>query len=203
MHWLVRADSGVERFADLAEKPFIPGAKGSFGERQTASALHVLGLDEKVQLIDIDTAGAQTALKGSQVIGIAVAGPFPLSQVSELARAVPIRMLSLSSDELAKVLAADDSTVAQIIPKGTYPGVTQEVTSVALPAGAYTTTHMSNATAYAITKAFWSQRDGLARRNPSWDAVRPDTLAALGVKLHKGALRYYKEAGVTVPAALR
>jgi uncharacterized protein len=203
MHWLVRADSGVEHFADLAEKPFIPGAKGSFGERQTASALHVLGLDEKVQLIDIDTAGAQTALKGSQVIGIAVAGPFPLPQVSELARAMPIRMLSLSPDELAKVLAADDSTVAQIIPKGTYPGVGQEITSVALPAGAYTTTHMSNATAYAITKAFWSQRDSLARRNPSWDAITPDSLGSLGVKLHKGALRYYKEAGVTVPAALR
>jgi uncharacterized protein len=203
MHWLVRADSGVEHFADLAEKPFIPGAKGSFGERQTASALHVLGLDEKVQLIDIDTAGAQTALKGSQVIGIAVAGPFPLPQVSELARAMPIRMLSLSPDELAKVLAADDSTVAQIIPKGTYPGVGQEITSVALPAGAYTTTRMSNATAYAITKAFWSQRDSLARRNPSWDAITSDSLGSLGVKLHKGALRYYKEAGVTVPAALR
>lgn len=203
MHWLVRADSGVEHFADLAEKPFIPGAKGSFGERQTASALHVLGLDEKVQLIDIDTAGAQSALKGSQVIGIAVAGPYPLPQVSELARAMPIRMLSLSPEELAKVLAADDSTVAQMIPKGTYPGVAQEVTSVALPAGAYTTTRMSDATAYAVTKAFWSQKDGLARRNPPWDAVTPDALASLGVKLHKGALRYYKEAGINVPAALR
>jgi uncharacterized protein len=123
--------------------------------------------------------------------------------VSELARAMPIRMLSLSPDELAKVLAADDSTVAQIIPKGTYPGVGQEITSVALPAGAYTTTRMSNATAYAITKAFWSQRDSLARRNPSWDAITSDSLGSLGVKLHKGALRYYKEAGVTVPAALR
>ena len=203
MHWLVRADSGVERFADLAEKPFIPGAKGSFGERQTASALHVLGLDEKVQLIDIDAAGAPSALEGSQVIGVAVAGPYPVAQVSELARAVPIRLLSLSREELAKVLAADDSTVGQTIPKGTYPGITQEVTSVALPAGAYTTTHMSNATAYAVTKAFWSQKDVLARRNPPWDAVTPDALATLGVKLHKGALRYYKEAGVSVPAALR
>ncbi len=62
---------------------------------------------------------------------------------------------------------------------------------------------MSNATAYAVTKAFWSQKDVLARRNPPWDAVTPDALAALGVKLHKGALRYYKEAGVNVPAALR
>jgi len=101
------------------------------------------------------------------------------------------------------VQAAIDSTVAQTIPKGTYSGVSQEVTSVALPAGAYTTTRMSNATAYAVTKAFWSQKATLARRNPPWAAVTPDALAALGVKLHRGALRYYKEAGVSVPAALR
>lgn len=203
MHWAVRADSGVKRFADLAGRAFIPGGKGSFGERQTASALHVLGLDERVQLIDIDAGGAQAALAGNQVIGVALAGPYPLQPVTDLAHAMPIRLLSLAPDELKKVLAADDRTVAQMIPKGTYPGVDEDVMSVALPAGAYTTARMSEATAYAITKAFWSQKSALGQRNPSWDAVTPSALAALGVKLHKGALRYYKEAGIAVPAALR
>lgn len=203
MHWVVRADSGVERFADLAGKPFIPGGKGSFGERQTASALHVLGLDKQVQLIDVDTGGAPAALAHGQVIGLALAGSYPMPQVTELARAGDIRLLGFERDELAKVLAADDSTMAQIIPKGTYPGVAQEITSVALPAGAYTTSRMSEATAYAITKAFWSQKRALAQRNPPWDAVTPAGLATLGVKLHKGALRYYRESGATVPAALR
>ena len=203
MHWVVRADSGVEHFADLAGKPFIPGGKGSLGERQTASALHVLGLDRQVQLIDVDTAGAPAALAHGQVIGLALAGSYPMPQVTELARAGGIRLLSFGPDELAKVLAADDSTMAQIIPKGTYPGLAQEITSVALPAGAYTTSRMSEATAYAITKAFWSQKRALAQRNPPWDAVTPASLASLGVKLHKGALRYYRESGITVPAALR
>lgn len=203
MHWVVRADSGVERFADLAGKPFVPGGKGSFGERQTASALHVLGLEDQVQLIDIDGAGAKTALAQGQVIGVALAGAYPLAQVKDLAQAVPVRLLGLSRAELAKVLAADDSIVAFTIPKGIYPGIDQEVASVALPAGAYTTTRMSSATAYAVTKAFWSQKEALAQRNPPWDAVTPAALANLGVKLHKGALRYYKEAGIRVPAGLR
>jgi TRAP transporter TAXI family solute receptor len=201
-HWVVRADSGVKHFSDLAGKTLVPGAKGSFSERQTSSALHALGLDQRVQLIDIDPAGAQAALAAGQVTGIALAGTFPMPAVNELAKATPIRLLSLTKAELAKVLAADDSLVAETIPKGIYPGEDEDVATIALPAGAYTTTAMSDKLAYAITKAFWAQKYALGQRNPPWNAVSGSDLAKLGVRLHKGALRYYREAGVKVPKAL-
>jgi TRAP transporter TAXI family solute receptor len=137
------------------------------------------------------------------VVGVALAGAFPLPPAMELAQATPIRLLSLSPTELAAILANDDSTRAQIIPKGTYPGVDYDVASIARPAGAYTTEKMSEATAYAITKAFWSGKEALAQRNPPWEAVTPAALAGLGAKLHRGAQRYYREAGITVPPELR
>jgi TRAP transporter TAXI family solute receptor len=199
MHWVVRADSGIQHFADLAGKPFIPGGKGGFAERQTASLLHVLGLEKSALLIDMDAAGAPAALANKQAAGLALAGPYPIAALAELGGTVPLRLLSLSRGELAKVLAADDSLVAQTIPKGIYPGIDDAVASVALPAGAYTTTRMSSATAYAITKAFWTERQALAERNPAWAAVTPAALDMLGVKLHKGALRYYREVGVIPP----
>ena len=203
MQWVVRGDAGAKRFTDLAGKTFVPGAKASFGERQTAAALHLLGLEEQVQLIDIDAAGAEAALLANQVAGVAFAGAFPLPPISNLARETPIRLLSLSRGELAKMLAADDSLAAQIIPAGTYAGVDDNVATVAQPVGAYTTTQMSDATAYAITKAFWAQKDSLGERNAAWKWVTPASLAKLGVKLHKGALRYYREAGIKIPAAIR
>jgi TRAP transporter TAXI family solute receptor len=203
MQWVVRADSDLHDLSDLAGKSLAPGAKGSFGEVQTASALAALGLGGRVQLIEIDAAGAQAALAAKQVAGIAFAGSFPLPAVSELAQATPLRLLSLTRGELKKVLAADDSLVAEIIPTGTYPGQDEDATSVGLPAGAYASTAMSDKLAYAITKAFWSERGALVQRNPSWNAVTPAALAKLGVRLHPGALRYYREAGIKVPAALR
>jgi TRAP transporter TAXI family solute receptor len=203
LHWVVRADSDVKRLPDLAGRAFVPGAKGSFGERQTASVLLALGLEQRVQLIDIDPAGARAAFAGNQVVGIALAGTFPMAAVNELAKTTPIRLLSLAREDIAKVLATDDSIVAETIPKKTYPGQDEDIVSVALPAGAYATTEMSNQTAYAITKAFWSQKWALAQRNPPWNSVTPASLATLGVRLHEGALRYYREAGVKVPAALR
>jgi uncharacterized protein len=203
MQWVVRGDSDVKRFADLAGKTFVPGAKASFSERQTAAALHLLGLEQQVQLIDIDPAGAAAALLGKQVVGVAFAGAFPLPAISTISKETPIRLLSLSRGELAKMLAADDSLVAETIPAGTYAGFDESVTSIAQPAGAYATTQMSDATAYAITKAFWGQKTALAARNPAWRSVTAQSLAKLGVKLHNGALRYYREAGIKIPVALK
>jgi uncharacterized protein len=203
VHWVVRQDSGVQTLADLAGHSFIPGNKGSISERLTATVLQVLGIEKKVQLIDIDVAAAPAAVMTNKVSGLAVAGSFPIPMVNDIASATPVRLLGLGKAELTKILAADDSAVAQTIPKGTYPGVDDDVSTIAVPAGAYTTTHMSRATAYAISKAFWSEQAALIKRNPAWRGVVAATIPTLGVKLHPGALRYYDESGIPVPAAMR
>ena len=203
MHWVVRQDSGVQGFADLAARPFIPGTAGTFAEGQTAALLKILGLDTQVQLIDIDPSAAPAAFKSKQVIGFATAGPYPIAWLSNLAREVPISLLALTPDQLKQELQSDGTTVALTIPGGTYPGVNQDTTTVALPAGIFTTTHMSEALAYRITKAFWTTRPGLAENAHTWAAVSPNQLALLGTKLHAGALKYYREAGIDVPAQLR
>ena len=53
MHWVVREDSGVKSFADLAGKSFIAGGKGSFGERKTADVFAALGIADKVSFVDV------------------------------------------------------------------------------------------------------------------------------------------------------
>jgi TRAP transporter TAXI family solute receptor len=202
IHWIVLRDSGIKTLAELAGHSLVAGNKGSLGERVTEETLQALGIDQAVQLIDTDLAGAPGGLQANQVNGLALTGSYPLPAVTALARATPIRILSLPQALIAKIRAIDDSTAGIVIPKGTYPGVDYEVVTLAMPAGAYTTLNMSTATAYALTKAFWSQRFALAKKNPAWAEIVPSYLASLGVKLHRGALRYYTEAGIKVPAAL-
>ena len=203
MHWVVRKDSGVQGFADLAARPFIPGTNGTFAERQTAALLKILGLDTQVQLIDIDSAAAPAALKSKQVIGFATAGPYPIASLSSLAEEVPITLLTLTPEQLKQELASDGTTIALTIPAGTYPGVDRDTVTVALPAGIYTTTHLSEPLAYRITKAFWTARSRLAENARAWASVTPAELSVLGAKLHAGALQYYREANIKVPDELR
>jgi TRAP transporter TAXI family solute receptor len=203
LHWVVRQDSGIQTMADLACHGFVPGAKGSVSERVTAGALQVLGIEKKVQLIDIDVAAAPDAVMSNKVSGLAMAGSFPIARIADIAKATPIRLLSLPSPVIAKMVAADDSIQQQVIPKNTYAGIDTDVTTVAVPVGIYATRHMSANTAYALTKAFWSQLGALGEKNPVWRGVTGSAVATLGITLHPGALRYYKEAGIAVPAAMR
>jgi TRAP-type uncharacterized transport system substrate-binding protein len=62
---------------------------------------------------------------------------------------------------------------------------------------------MRAATAYAITKAFWTQHDALVKRNPPWQAVNFALLSTLKAALHPGALRYYREVKAHLPRGVR
>ncbi len=203
MHWVVRADAGVQSLADLAGKDFIAGGRGTAGQRLTAAALTALGLDGKVKLIDTELGSAPGAVRNKQVVGYGTAATHPSPQVQELAATAPIRLLGLSPEELVKVRAIDASSAPITIPKGTYTGVDYDVTTLAIPVAAYATTRMDDASAHAVTKAFWEQHEALAKQNPWWGGVSRDMLGTLGAKLHPGALRYYGEAGIAVRDALR
>jgi TRAP transporter TAXI family solute receptor len=203
VHFVVRRDGKIKDFAGLAGQLFIPGVRGSLGERVSEETFHALGIAKSMQFIDSAAAGAPAALRARQIGGFAMVGSFPVPSLVELAKTTPIRLLSLPPAVIAKIHAADDSLLAVVIPRGTYPGTEREVMTLGLPAGAYTTLRMTNAMAYALTKAFWSQRSALARKHPAWSAVRPSALASLGVPLHPGALRYYRENGISVPPDLR
>jgi uncharacterized protein len=203
MHWVVRKDGDIQSFDDLAGHPFAPGPRGSFSERQTATVLKILGLEDRAQLVDIDANAAGPALAGKQIAGFAVAGTYPIPAVTALAGTAPIRLLSLTESQAKQERASDGTTVTTTIPGGTYPGVDQDTLTVALPAGIYTTRHLSNADAYRITKAFWTNLAALAQTAPAWGAVSPKLLAVLGAKLHPGALKYYREAHIAVPSSVR
>jgi TRAP transporter TAXI family solute receptor len=203
MHWVVRQDGDIKDFADLAGHRFAPGPRGSFGERQTATMLKLLALEAQMQLVDIDPGAAGGALAGKQIAGFATAGSYPIPGLTTLAGGTPIRLISLTRDQAEQERASDGTTIAAIIPKGTYPGIDSDTLTVALPAGIYTTRRLSNADAYRITKAFWTNLVVLGERAPAWRAVTPAMLSALGAKLHPGALKYYREAHIAVPAKLR
>lgn len=198
MHWVVRADAGVNDFADLAGKAFIPGGKGSFGEGKTLSTFEALGIADKVDLVDVELNAAVPAIKNNQVVGFATAGSYPAPNVIEAAASVPIKLLGLSPEQL-KTVGGD----MLVIPAGTYPGVDTDTTTVSLPVIAYTTADMTDDAAYALTKAYWERKAEMAKSNPWWGGVTTEMLSSLGAQVHPGAAKYYAEAGIEIPEAFR
>jgi TRAP transporter TAXI family solute receptor len=160
-------------------------------------------MEGKVKLVDTELASAPAAVRNRQVSGFVTASAHPSPQVQELAASTPIRILSLTPQQLATVQLIDKTAIGIVIPKGTYPTQDYDVTTLSVPVGAYATTRMEEATAYAVTKAFWTQRTAMAKSNPYWSGVSSDMVGSLAGKLHPGALKYYEEAKVAVPASAR
>ncbi len=196
MHFVARKDAGVSKFSDLEGKKFLIG-KGTFGAREAEKYINLFGLKGKVKLVDVELSAAVPALKNGQIDGFATAGSYPAPNVIEAAAGSKITLINLTDEQVAQT-----KRTKLVIPKGTYPGVDIDITTTSLPVGAYTTTAMDDETAYQLTKAFWKQKSAMGKTSPWWNGVSMDGLNTLGAALHPGAVKYYKEAGVAIPASL-
>ncbi len=197
MHFVVRSDSGIDSFDGLAGKNILIG-KGSFGAREAAKYFKLFGLEGEVKLANVELGSAVQALKNRQIDGFATSGSYPAPNVIEAAAGVGVKLLSLSADQIKLT-----KRTPLLIPAGTYPGVDYPVTTTSLPVVAYATTDMSDETAYQLTKSFWEQKEKMAQTNAWWGGVSTSMLENVYGQLHPGALRYYEEKGVQIPAAIR
>jgi uncharacterized protein len=197
MHFVVRNDSGIKSFGDLEGKTVLIG-KGSFGAREGAKYLKLFGLEGKVTLADVELSNAVPALKNKQIDGFVTAGSYPAPNVIEAAAGTGVQVLSLSDEQIKKT-----KRTKLVIPAGTYAGVNKEITTTSLPVVAYTTTNMDDATAYALTKTYWEQKAKMGSGNAWWNGVSGEMLKNISGKIHPGAIKYYMEAGIAVPASAK
>jgi TRAP transporter TAXI family solute receptor len=194
MHFVVDADAGVEGFDDLAGKSILLGA-GTFGAREGAKYLEMFGVADEVEIADAELSNAVAALKNGQIDGFVTAGSYPAPNVIEAAASTGVRVLSLTDEQVA-----EPGRTRLVIPAGTYAGQETDVVTTSLPVVAFATEAMSEDTAYALTKAFWENKDSLGGSAAWWDGVTPDMIGAVTTQVHPGAARYYAEIGVEMPA---
>ncbi len=195
MHFVMSEESGVTDFAGMEGKTILLG-KGSFGAREGAKYLDLFGLEGKVTLAEVELSNAVSALKNGQIDGFVTAGSWPAPNVIEAAASTGVNVISLSDDQIAKSKRAK-----LVIPAGTYAGQDADITTTSLPVAAFTTTAMSDDTAYALTKTFWEGKEAMGKAAAWWNGVDQGLMENITGKIHPGAIRYYKEAGFTLTDA--
>ncbi len=195
MHFVVRDDAGISKFADLEGKTILIG-KGSFGAREGAKYIELFGLEGKVETPDVELSNAVPALKNGQIDGFVTAGSWPAPNVIEAAASVGVTVLTLDDEQIKQT-----KRTRLVIPAGTYAGQDADITTTSLPVVAYTTTNMDDDTAYELTKTYWSQKDKMGMDAAWWNGVDAGLMGNITGKIHPGALRYYAEAGVAVTDA--
>jgi TRAP transporter TAXI family solute receptor len=197
MHFVMGADSGVEKFSDMEGKTILLG-KGSFGAREGEKYLGLFGLEGKVKLAEVELSNAVSALKNGQIDGFVTAGSWPAPNVIEAAASTGVKVMSLDDEQIALTKRA-----RLVIPAGTYAGQDTDIVTTSLPVATFTTTAMPDDAAYALTKTFWEGKSAMGAGAAWWHGVDEGLMANITGKIHPGAIRYYEEAGVELTDAQR
>ena len=141
---------------------------------------------------------ATDALRNGKVDGIFVVAGFPTGAIVELASAVDVKLVPIDGAG-AKALTSKYGFFSQSpIPSGTYEGV-DEVNTVAVGAQWFTSAKEDNELIYQITKALWNKesRKLMDVGHAKGKTITPESaLSGVGVPLHPGAEKFYKEAGL-------
>ena len=141
---------------------------------------------------------ATDALRNAKVDAIFVVAGYPTGAIVELASAVDIKLVPIDGAG-AKALTSKYGFFSESpIPSGTYEGVDQ-VNTVAVGAQWFTSAKEDSELIYQITKALWNKesRKLMDVGHAKGKTITPDTaLSGVGVPLHPGAEKFYKEAGL-------
>ena len=204
IQFVVLDDSPIMTLADLAGKNVAVGAPGSGTAVACEQILSAAGVWSSITRFDLNFAEAASAIKLGEVdAGIILAGA-PTPAIEELAISSPVRIIDVPADILTKLLAAGyPFYVQQSLAAGTY-GMDNGVTTVAVQAMLAVRNDLPEDVVYDMTKILFTQLNELKTAHTKGSEVSLQTaLDGMSLVLHPGAVKYYKEAGVTVPAAMQ
>lgn len=199
------ADSGISTLEDLKGKRVSVGAPGSGTEVNADTILSANGIsydDIDEQRLNFNET-ADALANGDIDAGFWSVGA-PTSSILNLATTNSIKIIELTDDQIAAARAAAPVMAQTVLAGGIYQGVDADVKVLGVPNVLVASSEMSDDVAYAITKAMFENIADLQAVHPAANETTIDfTLAATPIPLHPGAIRYYEEAGASVPDNLR
>ena len=150
---------------------------------------------------ELNNSQSAERLADGQLDGYFYAAGWPVSAMVQLATTKGMELHSFSDEDLAKINEIIPAYIPSKIPAGVYEGVDYEVKTPAVSALLVVSSELSEELVYGITQALWNDntRKLLDNGHSKGKQITLDTaldgVMALGVPLHPGAEKFYKEAG--------
>lgn len=199
IHLIASKDSGIKSVADLKGKRVSLDEPGSGTYVDAQIILSAFGLSESdITVEHLKPGPASDAIRNGQLDALFFVGGYPAGTLVELASSADVTLVPITGPEVDKMLEEYSFFSQDTIPAGTYEGV-DEATTVAVGAQLLTSTEQDEELIYNITKALWNEntRKLLDAGHAKGKLVTKETaLDGIGIPLHPGAERYYKEAGL-------
>lgn len=199
LHLVARKDAGITSVADLKGKRVSidePGSGTIVDARIVLSAFGLSESDIKAEHMKPGPAGER--LRDGGLDAYFFVGGYPAGAVSELATSTGIALVPISGPEVDKMLGEYSFFSKDKVPAGAYQGV-GDTNTISVAAQWVTSAKQSEELVYNITKTMWNDatRAALDAGHSKGKMITlQNATTSLGIPLHPGAERFYKEVGV-------
>lgn len=190
--------SGITSIADLKGKTVALSAPSSPSMYVSMACLEAYGLKEgDYKAVYMSYSEMGEAVRNGDIDCGFTFGGIPTAAATELCNTVDTVMLGMDEDKADAILEQYPYFGKATIPADTFPGQTEDLIQLSSPAILITYADLDEELVYQVTKALWEGVDDLRAVHPAADEWILDSATEnLGIDLHPGAERYYREVGV-------
>jgi len=194
---VVLADAGINSVKDLKGKGVTTQQRGNTGEAITGHMLKVAGLSyNDVKMSFVSYTDSVTQMKDGNAVAFTLGTTIPSGAVMDLAAARDIKLLDMTDmyEDMRKI---NPGYTLVTVPKGTYPKQDRDVKVIGYATHIVASCKLPEDLVYNMTKTMAANIAGMAAVNKAMAGLTPKAMAEdIGVPLHPGAAKFYKEAGV-------
>lgn len=178
---------------------------GTIGSNRTILEAFGLSIDKDYKLFYGGYGPSAKAVQNGKALAMGTPAGVPVGAVTSLTAALKgkVALLSFTNKQAEQADGGRGLWAKYVIPAGTYPGISKDISTIAQPNFLATTSDMSDDDVYLITKTIYNNLPFLNAIHKATKAMSIEkAIAGLPVPLHPGAVRFYKEAGIKIPVKL-
>ncbi|KAA0258601.1 TAXI family TRAP transporter solute-binding subunit [Deferribacter autotrophicus] len=198
---IARADAGINSPADLKGKRVNIGNPGSGQLQNSKDVLAAFGLSENdIKAEYAKAVEAPGLLQDERIDAFFYTVGHPNGNIKEATSGrIKVKLVPIAGEGAEKLVTKYPYYAKSIIPVKFYPNAVnkEDVPSVGVKATFVTSKDVDAKIVYAITKEVFDNLDKFKKLHPAYSVLtKENMLQGLTAPIHKGALKYYKEAGL-------
>ena len=197
---VARADSGIKNIADLKGKRVNIGNPGS-GNRGTMEVLmKAEGWTKDTFKVagELKASEQSKALCDNKIDAMVYVVGHPSGAIKEATTTCDSVIVNVDDAAVQKLIAANPFYSAATIPGGMYRGNPNDTTTFGVRATLVTSSKVSEKAIYTLVKSVFENFDAFKKLHPAFAHLTKKGMMTNGISapLHRGAIKYYKEAGL-------
>ena len=197
---VARKDSGIKKFEQLKGKRVNIGNPGS-GQRGTMEVvMGVYGWKKKDFKLasELKSAEQSKALCDNKVDAMVFTVGHPSGSIKEASTSCASVLVEVAGPKIDKLVMKNDYYRHAVIPGGMYRGTPEDTKTFGVGATFVTSAKVPENVIYNVVKAVFTNFDQFKKLHPAFANLKKEEMIkdGLSAPLHKGAIKYYKEAGL-------